>query len=455
MHPIRSWSSVAVPSLIERTRPRDRDGLPVAPGWLPGVGHVPAMLASLPWVLREGGRLGPLFWVQFGPGAWQVMSVREEAMAVLRNRDTSSAHLARQAAVLVGRSVLGADGDAHRRMRGALNAPFTPKGLTASGAGAIVAEVVAPRVEGWRAAREVAVADETRELAVDVIFRMMGVPARDLRDWRVAFEEYALATLPIAWDLPGSPYRRGTTARRWIDDRLRAILRDARRDDPERSMVAAMAQGRDEEGRGLDEDELLDNLRVLVFAGHETTASVMAWATLHLAQHPDCWRRLVDEATSLDGAPTRPDQLATAPYAEGVFREALRLHPPIAMDSRETVGEWELLGRRLAPGTVVGVGLHELSRNAERYPEPDRFDPGRWVSRDRRPSPVETAQFGGGPHFCLGYHVAWLEVVHFLVSVARVFGRDGLRPVIDGAMPRAIYLPLQRPPRSARVRFER
>lgn len=440
---------------VSMLRPRDRDGLPVAPGWMPGVGHLPALLRSLPWVLREGGRLGPLFWVQFGPGGWQVMSVREEALAILRNRDTSSAHLARQAGVLVGRSVLGADGDAHRRMRGALHAPFTPKGLTASRAGEIIAEVVAPRVAAWRAAREVSIADETRELAVNVIFRMMGVPARDLRDWRVAFEEYALATLPIPWDLPGSPYRRGSTAKRWIDERLRAIVDEARRDDPERSMVAAMAQGRDEQGRGLDEGELLDNLRVLVFAGHETTASVMAWAALHLAREPRCWRRLVDEALALDGAPTSPDALAGAPYAEGVFREALRLHPPIAMDSRDTVSPWELFGRRLAPGTVVGVGLHELSRDPARYPDPDAFEPERWVARLRRPSAVETAQFGGGPHFCLGYHVAWLEVVHFLVTLARTFGRDGLWPTITGALPRAVYLPLQRPPRSARLRFER
>jgi cytochrome P450 monooxygenase len=104
----------------------------------------------------------------------------------------------------------------------------------------------------------------------------------------------------------------------------------------------------------------------------------------------------------------------------------------------------------------VAVSLHNLSRNPERYPDPDRFLPERWLARDKKPGPLETAQFGGGPHFCLGYHVAWLEAVLFLVCVARTFGARGTAPVtVGGALPQPSYVPLQRPPKTARVRFER
>src|SRR5262245_27229969 len=107
----------------------DRNGLPVAPGRVPGAGHVPAMITALPWLLREGDKLGPVFWLQTGPSDWQIASVREEFFAIFRNRETSSELLAREAGMIVGHSLIGVDGDPHRRMRGALNGPFTPKGL--------------------------------------------------------------------------------------------------------------------------------------------------------------------------------------------------------------------------------------------------------------------------------------------------------------------------------------
>ncbi len=428
----------------------------MAPGWLPGVGHTAAMMVDLPWVCAEGDQRSPLFWLQMGPKSWVIASVREEAFAVFRNRETSSAHLARDAEVLVGRSVLGVDGEAHRRMRGAINAPFTPKGLGAHKAGALMAEVIVPRVSRWKSRDEIAICDETREFAVDVIFRMMGIEPHALAEWRQAFERYSLALLPVQWDFAGSPYRRGSIAKRWIDERLTVIADRERGRDPEASLVSAMVNGRDDEGRGLDARELLDNLRVLVFAGHETTASTMAWAMLYLAKDRARWDRLVDEALAADGPPTTPEALAKFAFAEGVFREALRLHPPVAFDSRQTEQPWSLFDRTFDKGQIVGLSLHAMSRNAERYPDPDAFVPERWLSRERRPGPIETAQFGGGPHFCLGYHVAWLEAVLFLVAVAREFGAQRRRPRIVGdAMPRPIYMPLQRPPGSARLRFER
>lgn len=240
-----------------------------------------------------------------------------------------------------------------------------------------------------------------------------------------------------------------------MDEHLLEIIAAARDADPESSMIAGMVRGRDEHGRGLSEDELLDNLRVLVFAGHETTASTMAWALLHLGLDRARWRKLVDEAVSADHPPVTPEELARFPYAEGVFREALRLHPPLAFDSRFVEQRFSFMGSTLERGVEVGLSLHNLSRAADRYSNPDAFLPERWLGRERRPSALETAQFGGGPHFCLGYHVAWLEAVLFLVSVARTLGGRNAAPVtVGGALPRPTYMPIQRPPRSARVVFE-
>ena len=215
-----------------------------------------------------------------------------------------------------------------------------------------------------------------------------------------------------------------------------------------------MVHGRDEEGQGLDQEELLDNLRILVFAGHETTASLMAWMTLELAKHPRYWHRAVEEALAADGPPTTAEELARFPFMESVFRETLRLHPPVPLDSREVETGFELLGTKLTPGTVVGCSLYALSRNPERYPEPDEFRPERWAALGRKPGALETAQFGGGPHFCLGYHMAWMEAVQFGVILARKLGERGLGPIlVDGEMPKSAWFPVARPPAGTRVRL--
>jgi cytochrome P450 monooxygenase len=433
----------------------------VARGYLPVLGHVPALVADLPGLLESGSSEGPLFWMNMGGERWVLTSTREDFFAILRNKETSSAILGEMADEAVagnplGRSLLILDGDAHRRTRGAMNAPFTPRGMTTAGMGRAIAEVVAARISSWPHERRVPIANETREIAIDVIFRALGIPAGDLRAWRVKFEEMLSLAIPGIGKVPGSAGWRARRARAFVDDRLRDIVRAARSRPREESLVTSLVHGRDEQGQGLDDDELIDNLRVLVIAGHETTASVMAWAALHLAERPALWDRLVDEARRGDGPPVTPDELSQFPLAEGIFRESLRMFPPATLDVREVIAPIELLGQRLLPGTLVALGIFGLSRNPVRYPHPDVFDPDRWVGASKRPGPLETVPFGGGPHFCLGYHMAWLEAVHFIVAFARALGTRGLRPTPEGAgIPSPIWFPVLRPPRSAAIRLSR
>ena len=441
--------------------PRARHGLPVAPGFLPMVGHVPALLADLPGLLECGAREGAFFWMNLGGTRWTLTSTHEDCFAILRNKETSSAILSEMANEAVagnplGRSLLILDGAAHRRTRGALNGPFTPRGMTAAGLGQVIAEVIGARLSRWPHKTRVSIANETREIAIDVIFRTLGIPMQDLRAWRIRFEEMLALAVPVVGKVPGSAGWRARRARAFVDDRLRDIVREARSRPADESFVTALVHGRDEEGHELDEEELIDNLRVLVIAGHETTASTMAWAALHLAERPDLWDRLVEESQQGERPPATPEELSRFPLAEGIFREALRMHPPVSLDTREVIAPVEILGQTLSPGTIVTLGIFGLLRNPVRYPRPDAFDPDRWVSAPKRPGPLETVPFGGGPHFCLGYHMSWLEAVHFIVAFARTLGAHRLRPTLDGdALPSPVWFPVLRPPRSAAIRLSR
>jgi cytochrome P450 monooxygenase len=140
-----------------------------------------------------------------------------------------------------------------------------------------------------------------------------------------------------------------------------------------------------------------------------------------------------------------------APFALAVFRESLRLYPPVVIDSRVVHERFEIAGYTVDPGLIVATSLLHLSRNPERYPEPDEWRPQRWLEHDRKPTAIENCQFGGGPHFCLGYHVALLEGAMFLVHVARTLSEWGQRPLPLGPIPRPSFLPLTHPPSKAQI----
>ena len=293
---------------------------------------------------------------------------------------------------------------------------------------------------------------ETRELALGLIFEMIGIAEDELGEWDRRYNELLGLLIPIPIDLPGFPHWRARRALAWLDQRLARIIADARGPGGT-GLVAELARGRDDDGVGLSDHELLDNLRLLAFAGHHTTAATTAWIVAELAQRPAMWRALCDEAAS-QTVPRSPRELKRFPYAEAVFREALRLHPPLAFNVRRVASDFELTGITVPRDTMMAMSILHLLRDPELYPQPDEFRPERWLERQAPPSALELAAFGGGAHFCLGYHVAWMECVQFAVALVRVLAPAGLRPVLDGPPPQVRYYPLPQPAPGLRLRFD-
>ncbi len=270
-----------------------------------------------------------------------------------------------------------------------------------------------------------------------------------------------LLALNLPIDLPGLPRRRGKEAKDWLDEHLRVFIRAAREhphlqhpQHRQEGFLAALVAGRDEGGAGLSDDELVDNLRLLVLAGHETSASTMAWMVIMMADRPDVWDAVCAEATAAKAIPRSPKELRDFPYAEAVFRETLRLHPPVASDARKALVDFELAGGTVPAGTMVNMSILHLSRHPSLYDDPDAFKPERWVGRGEGVSPIELVQFGGGPHFCLGYHLAWMEIVQFAVALALAMRAKNLRPRIVGPRPKMRYLPLLHPSAGTRIAFD-
>jgi cytochrome P450 len=259
-----------------------------------------------------------------------------------------------------------------------------------------------------------------------------------------------LANLGPKPNFPGSPAWRAARAKTWIDARMLELVGRARSAPPDSGLLAALAHGRDDDDRPLSDEELIDNLRLLVLGGHETISSTMAWMVITLGCREDLWRALVEEAGGAAEVPGSPAAARAFPFAEGLFREAVRHHPPFSMITRLCEEPFELHGKTIPKGALVGVDLWGVSHDASLFEAPDDFRPARWLGRSGPPSPLEISQFGAGPHFCLGYHLAWLEAVQFAVALARA----GKQPRVPGGkVPAPIYLPAEHPPAGTLVSF--
>ncbi len=176
--------------------------------------------------------------------------------------------------------------------------------------------------------------------------------------------------------------------------------------------------------------------------------------TIRLARHPELWDRLCEDAAKAATLPHTHQDMLAYPFAEALFRETVRFYPATFFTSRQVVQPIQLSDFRISTGTIVLVPIGLLGYDPELYPNPNHFDPARWLNRKEPLTPMELSQFGGGPHFCIGYHLAWLEAVQFALTLARVMSQAGLRPrLADGPMPKQYYLPLGHPTPTTRIDF--
>ncbi len=204
-------------------------------------------------------------------------------------------------------------------------------------------------------------------------------------------------------------------------DRLLALLDEqiaVTRADPrlaERADVLAMlVRARDEDGKPLSSDDLRDDLLALIAAGHETTAAAIAWGAVLLAHNPAVRERATAAARENDD-----------PYLRALVKEVLRIRPPLTVAAVRIMDGPFTIGPHTVPaGTPVIVDAWGVHHDPERYPEPERFRPERFLAE--APAPYTWLPFGGGAHRCLGAALAELEIK---VALAAMLSRVDIAPV--------------------------
>lgn len=187
-------------------------------------------------------------------------------------------------------------------------------------------------------------------------------------------------------------------------------------------LLDVMLQASDEEtGRGMSVQQLRDEMVTVFLAGHETTAISLGWALYLLSQHGGAQEMLHAEADALARDPTAED-LAALPATRRVLEEALRLFPPVWINPRQAVAEDEVDGFRIPAGAMVLNFAYATHRHPEFWPDPERFDPDRFLpERVQERHPLAFMPFGGGNRVCIGMNFALQEMIMYAAAVMRRF----------------------------------
>ncbi|MEL6398607.1 MAG: cytochrome P450 [Cyanobacteria bacterium J06607_6] len=195
-----------------------------------------------------------------------------------------------------------------------------------------------------------------------------------------------------------------------IDELLYAEISDRRAapDSDRDDILSLLLQTTDEDGNGLSDQELRDELMTLLVAGHETTATALTWS-LYWAHHQPIIKEQVQQEIEAAGAGDDALALTKLPYLSAVCNETLRIYP-VAMLTfpRLTHEPLELMGHPIAPNTLLVGCIYLLHHREDLYPEPDKFRPERFL--ERQFSAFEFMPFGAGARRCVGYALAMYEL---------------------------------------------
>lgn len=374
----------------------------------------------------------------------------------------------------LGDGLVTAEGEQHRRQRKLAQPAFHHKRIAAYGD--TMVDYAEDMVAEWQAG-------ETRDIAYEMYQLTLYIVAKTLFDAdksrmvevadRVGQAIHVLQEVtnhdfrrPIQWPqwLPTADNRARQSAKGVLDETIHTIVAERRQQETadKGDLLSMLLLARDDDGKGMDDTELRDQLVTIFVAGHETTSNALSWTWYLLSQNPEAEAKLHAELDEvLDGRlPTLAD-LPNLPYTSMVIKEAMRLYPPA----------WTLTGRTATATTTLGdytirqgadlmVSPYVLHRNPTTFPDPEQFVPERFTAEREKELPrYAYIPFGAGPRVCIGNSFAMMEAQLIMATVAQRFRLrlaadqrvemnaqitlsplDGLRMVVEKREPAAVPL---------------
>lgn len=333
--------------------------------------------------------------------------------------------------VFTGQSVLTVSGDAHLRQRRLMQPAFHKKRIDAYGDTMVeLAEQYATR---WR---DGAVVDIHAEmLAVTAAIITKTIFSSDIEeDVRIVGESidallsntkrYVVPVLGRVLDrLPLKGTRQVKNALAQLDAVIYRFIREHRAaGEAMDDLLSMLVAARYDDGTAMTDRQLRDESMTIFLAGHETTATALSWTIYLLSQHPamaDALRAEVDSVLEHGRAPTVED-IPRLEYTRRAITESMRLYPPVPGVDRQAVAPNEVFGIKVDTGDLILVSPLVTHHDPRWFPEPERFDPDRWLPERAAALPkFAYFPFGGGVRRCIGERFAWIEIMLLLAAFSR------------------------------------
>jgi cytochrome P450 len=414
-----------------------------------------ARLALTPYRFLDecGARFGKAFTLRLAVGGvpivmfWDPAAIKEIYTADPAEVPTGEAITEVMAPLVGAGSVMVLDGPPHLRERRMMMPPLHGERMHVYAR--TIRDIADERVARWKPGTRFAIQEEMQAITLEVILRtVFGFPDGEkldrlraclLRSLEVLDGPLAptLALPPLRVELGGlTPWGRFVANKR----ELKAILLEeveARRGEgpgSRQDILSLLLDARDDAGRPMTDDQLHDEMFTLLMAGHETTATSLAWVFFRILQMPDVLARARAEIGAVTGgAPIEPGHLSKLVYLDAVIQETARLHPVSPFGTRRLMKPRRIGGFDLPAGVNVAPCIYLTHRNADVWPEPLVFDPERFVGK--RQNPYEFFPFGGGTRRCVGAAFAMYEMkivlAHLLPRVSlRIAEGYRMRPLV-------------------------
>ncbi len=354
----------------------------------------------------------------------------------------------RSARMILGNGLLTSEDDFHTRQRRLAAPAFHYKKI--AGYAETMVRYAAQTSERWQAGETVDMAREMMRLTLAVAGKTLfdadvEGEADEIRaaltDSMRMFLRTNSAFYPILKRLPLPSNKRFIESQKRLDQTVYRMIAEHRRNPSHDDLLGMLLAAQDEEdhqGRMTDV-QLRDEAMTIFLAGHETTAIATTWTWYLLAKHPEIGEELRGELKRvLNGRLPDYEDIPKLAYTRQVLAEAMRLYPPAYVVGRQPVVEVEIGGYRIPAGSALFMSQYVMHRDPRYFPEPEKFDPGRWTpeAEAKRPK-FSYFPFGGGPRVCIGESFAWTEGILVLATLAQCWAprlvserEIGLRPMI-------------------------
>lgn len=412
----------------------------------------PAWLQQLQWVVDPVGfmetaaRVYPDIFqahvVGFGDGlvfvnqpqAIQEILTRDTAIGSRVSRYTAPGDLNRILVPVLGdSSVIMLDGDRHRKRRQLVMPPFHGERMRAYGN--LISESATTAFDAVPLNQPFEARVVTQDISLNIILKaVFGLSEVGSEGDRFQNLKYLMTQVTDLFRSPftsmflfypglqkdwgaWSPWGKFVRDRQKLDDLIYLEIAERRAESrtDRIDILSLLLSARDEAGEPMSDPELRDELMTILFAGHETTATAMAWALYWTHRQPEVRTKLLQELAALGENPD-PMEIFRLPYLTAVCNETLRIHP-VAMLTfpRQVEVPVDVLGCQLKPGTIVVGCIYLVHHRSDLYPNSHEFNPQRFI--DRTFTPYEFMPFGGGARRCIGEALAMYELKLVLAQV--------------------------------------